>query len=306
MTAFFKLIRPVNLALLAFVQILLKYALFPSLAAVTSLSDIQFILLAAATLCIAAGGNIINDIYDVDIDRINKPQSLLIGKSITEKAAMRYYILLNVTGVGIGFYLSNSIGRPGFAALFIVISALLYLYASYLKGILLIGNLLVATLVAGSLIMVGLFDLFPAVTPQNQAGQSDVFRVLLHYAGFAFLLTFIREVVKDLQDVNGDKNGGLNTLPIAIGRSRATFIAFSLGAITIALVVGYMYVFLYESEWAVLYFLGLVVAPLLYFCVKAYNAETRKQYAFLSFLLKGIMLTGMGSMLLYYWAVGLH
>src|SRR5690554_5074464 len=100
------------------------------------LSTTQFTLLVLATLCIAAGGNIINDLYDIEIDRVNKPNKVIIGKSISERTANNLFIVLNVVGVGIGFYLSNVIGRPGFSALFIAISALLYLYASNLKSIL--------------------------------------------------------------------------------------------------------------------------------------------------------------------------
>src|SRR5690606_14297971 len=113
-------------------------------------------------------------------------------------------------------------------ALFVVFSALLYLYASYLKGVFLVGNLLVSGLVAMSLLIVPLFDLLPAITVENQAGQSAVFKIVLYYALFAFSINFIREIVKDLQDINGDKKGGMNTLAIALGRKRTMKIVFAL------------------------------------------------------------------------------
>src|SRR5690554_635682 len=127
------------------------------------LSTSQFILLVLATLCIAAGGNIINDIYDIEIDRVNKPDKVLIGKSISERTANNLFFILNIIGVGIGFYLSNVIGRPGFSALFIGISALLYLYAANLKSMLLVGNILVSILVAMSFIIVAIYDLLPEI-----------------------------------------------------------------------------------------------------------------------------------------------
>lgn len=256
-----------------------------------------------STLCIAAAGNVINDIYDVEIDKINKPNKVLIGKKISERSANNLFIGLNVVGVAIGFYLANIIGKPAFSALFIVFSALLYLYASYLKGILLVGNILISALVAMSLIIVGLFDLMPAITPTNQATQSTIFSIVLDYALFAFSLNFIREIVKDLQDINGDKKGEMNTLPIAIGRKRTTIIVFILGVLMVLGVVFYMYEYLYSQQVLLLYFLFAIIAPLLYFCVKTWSAKSQKDYAFLSTILKIVMLTGICSLLLFQIAI---
>jgi len=280
-------------------QLLLKYSLFEPFGIDITLNDFGFSLLVIASLCIAAGGNIINDIYDLKIDRINKPEKVIIGKKISEKTANTYYIILNVIGVILGFYLSNIIGRPGFAALFIIISALLFLNASYLKSMLLVGNILVSALVALSIIIVGLFDLLPAITKTNLVTQSTIFSILLDYALFAFFLNFIREIVKDMQDINGDKNSRRNTLPIAIGRKRTSRIVFALGIIAILGIFFYVYTYLYDKTSVVLYFLFLIIAPLLYFCVKCFNAETKKEYGLLSTLLKIIMFFGMCSILLY-------
>ncbi|SRX75074.1 geranylgeranylglycerol-phosphate geranylgeranyltransferase [Aequorivita antarctica] len=296
---YLNLIRYQNLLFIALTQVFIKYGLFQPFSAETVLNTFSFSLLVIATLCIAAAGNIINDIYDVEIDKINKPNKVLIGKKISESNANLLFIFLNVIGVGIGFYLANSIGKPGFAALFIIFSALLYLYASYLKGMPLIGNLLISTLVAMSLIIVPLFDLLPAITLQNQTTQSAVFKIVLFYALFAFCINLIREIVKDLQDINGDKKGGMNTLAIALGRKRTTAIVFSLGGFMVLGVVFYMYEHLYNQQILMLYFLFAIVAPLLYFCIKSWDAATMKEYGFLSKLLKIIMFLGICSIPLF-------
>ena len=296
---YLQLIRYQNLLFIAMTQVFIKYGLFQPFGIETTLNTFGFALLVIATLCIAAAGNIINDIYDIEIDKINKPNKVLIGKKISERSANRLYIALNVIGVAIGFYLANSIGRPGFAALFVVFSALLYLYASYLKGMLLIGNLVVSGLVAMSLIVVALFDLLPAITPQNQMAQSAIFKIVLQYALFAFSINLIREVVKDLQDINGDKKGGMNTLAIALGRKRTIKIVFLLGAFMVFGVVFYMYEYLYNQQILVLYFLFAILAPLLYFCIKSWDADTPKEYGFLSKLLKIIMFLGICSIPLF-------
>ena len=300
---YLNLIRYQNLLFIALVQVFIKYGLFQPFGVDTALTNYSFALLVIATICIAAAGNIINDIYDVEIDKVNKPNKVLIGKRISERNANRLFVLFNIAGVAIGFYLANSIGKPSFAALFIVFSALLYLYASYLKGILIIGNLLVSALVAMSLIIVALFDLFPAITPQNQATQSAVFKIVLHYALFAFFINFIREIVKDLQDINGDKKGGINTLPIALGRKRTISIVFLLGVFMTLGVVFYMYENLYNQQTLLLYFLFAIVAPLLYFCIKSWDADSPKEYGFLSKLLKIIMFLGICSIPMYQFVI---
>lgn len=284
-------------------QVSIKYGLFPTFEVDVTLTLLDFALLVIATLCIAAAGNIINDIYDVEIDRINKPNKVLIGKKISEQTANRLYIVLTTVGVVIGFYLSNRIGKPSFAALFIVFSALLYLYSSYLKGMFLVGNILVSFLVAMSLIIVPLFDLLPAITVENQSTQSAVFKIVLNYALFAFFINLIREIVKDLQDINGDKKGGMNTLPIAIGRKRTVKLVFILSVLAVLGVVFYMYEKLYNIQVLMLYFLFAIVAPLLYFCIKSWDAKTDQDYAFLSNLLKIIMFLGICSLSLYQFVI---
>ena len=297
---FLNLIRYKNLIFIGLTQFFIKYGFFNSIDIDVALSGFQFALLVLATVSIAAAGNVINDIYDVEADLINKPDKLIIGEKISEKNAYRIFIILNVLGVFSGFLLSNLIDKPGFSALFIIISALLYLYASMMKGILLVGNILISTLVALSILIVGIFDVLPAIDASNVDDQIVAMQVITHYACFAFFITLIREIVKDIQDINGDKNDGLNTLPIAIGRSRATTVVFVLGILAVVAVIFYMYLFLYISQILVLYFLLLVVTPLLYYCVKANSSETSKDLSRLSLLLKVIMFFGMCSLPIYY------
>jgi len=285
--------------MIALMQLFIRYGLLVPLGIDTSLSNFEFMLLILATLCIAAAGNIINDIYDVAIDTINRPNKVIIGKKITEKNGYNLFIILTIIGVAIGFYLSKQIDKPIFSSLFIIISVLLYLYASQLKSILLVGNILISILVALSLIIVGLFDLLPATNSLNQEGQFIAFRIILDYALFAFFINLIREIIKDIQDTDGDMNGGMNTLPIVLGRKRASYIAFSLGIVALFGIVYYIYMHLYHIQILVLYFLICIVAPLFYFCVKVWDAKTKSDYAFLSKLLKIIMFLGMCSILLY-------
>lgn len=296
---YLKLIRYQNLFIIILMQVLIRYALFIPLGADITLSHFEFVLLVLATIFIAAAGNIINDIYDVDIDLINKPKKVIVGKSISEKTAYNLFIIFNIIGVGLGFYLANIIGEEAFSGFFIVTSALLYLYATFLKSMLLIGNIIISLLVAFSLIIVGLFDLFPAINFINQEYQSFIFGIILTYAFFAFYINLMREIVKDIEDIDGDINGELNTLPIEIGRKRATYIVFGMGVLSLFGIIFYSYTHLYNYTIAVAYFLFFVLAPLGYFCIKTWDAKSKSDYSFLSKLLKIIMLLGIGSLLLY-------
>ena len=190
--AILNLIRWKNLLMIAFVQLLIKYALFKPFNVDITLNWFGFLLLILSTLCIAAAGNIINDIQDVETDIVNRPEKVIIGKKVTEKTAYNLFIILNVIGVGLGFYLSNLVGRSGFFAIFVIISALLYIYATYLKQTLLVGNIVISVLVAMSVLIVGLFELLPVVNTQNQATQLTFFKILLDYALFAFIINLVR------------------------------------------------------------------------------------------------------------------
>lgn len=285
--------------MIAFVQLLIKYALFKPFNVDITLNWFGFLLLILSTLCIAAAGNIINDIQDVDTDIVNRPEKVIIGKKVTEKTAYNLFIILNVIGVGLGFYLSNLVSRSGFFAIFVIISALLYIYATYLKQTLLVGNIVISVLVAMSVLIVGLFELLPVVTVQNQATQLTFFKILLDYALFAFIINLVREVAKDIEDIDGDYKAGMNTLPIAIGRERATKVLFALTLLPLFGVVYYMLTYLYKQQIAVGYFLLFLVAPLLYITIKSFSAKTKKDVRHISTILKIVMFLGMLSLLLY-------
>ncbi len=280
-------------------QVLIKYFLFEPFGIAITLNDFGFALLVFATVCLSAAGNVINDIFDVEADLINKPNKVLVGKKISEKAAYNLFFILNILGVVIGFYLSNMIQKPSFTAIFIFTSALLYLYAKSLKSYLVLGNVLISFLVAMTILIVGLFDLFPAITPQNKTSQQTIFSILIDYAVFAFLVNWIREMVKDQQDINGDHKAGIKTLPIAIGQDRTNKVIFFVSLLPLVAVLYYLYQYLYHHTYSLMYALFLILAPLLYFMVKILSAKSTKDYKSLSLVLKLMMVFGLISIGLY-------
>ncbi|MES2852068.1 geranylgeranylglycerol-phosphate geranylgeranyltransferase [Flavobacterium sp. 11] len=289
---FLKLIRYQNLLMLAFMQLIFRYVFFKFQNIPLALADWQYGLLVLSTILIAAGGYVINNIFDQNTDTINKPSNVIVGKTISETNAYNLYIGLTVTGVAIGFYLSNVIVKPGFASIFILIAATLYLYATSLKQMMIIGNVIVALLLSFSVIIIGIFDLFPTIHEGNQQQLGVVFSILLDYALFTFFLNFTREIVKDLEDVDGDYNQGMNTLPIAIGKSRTAKIVFGLSFIPILFMLYYINKYLLELVFTTVYLLLFVVGPLFYFTVKIWTAKSKKEFHALSLLLKWILLFG--------------
>tara|TARA_B100000497_G_scaffold126162_2_gene164314 strand:- start:27916 stop:28779 length:864 start_codon:yes stop_codon:yes gene_type:complete len=280
-------------------QALIRYGFFIPLGADLTLNNFLFILLMTATVCIAAAGNIINNICNFKFDSINLPKKIVNFNKVTEKNANHLFIIFNSIGVGLGFYISHQIGKPEFSSFFIIASALLYLYATFIKSILIIGNVIISALIAFSIIIVGLFDLVPAITILNQQNQSFIFGILLNYAFFIFYMNLIREIIKDIKDIDADKNGNLSTLPIVLGRKRVSFIAFLMSVLAMFGSVYYTYIHLYNFTIAIVFSLVFVLAPLLFFSIKIWDASNKNDYIFLSKLLKIMMLLDMCSILLY-------
>ncbi|TBN06879.1 prenyltransferase [Hyunsoonleella flava] len=296
---FLNLIRWKNLLMIALVQLLIKYALLEPFGVNTALDGLGITLLILATTSIAAAGNIINDIYDQNTDAINKPNKVIVGKFISEQAAYNAFIICNIIGVGIGFYLSHRIGKSPFFTIFVLISALLYIYASYLKGILLVGNIIISILVAASILIVGLFELSPTITVYNREIQITFFRIVLDYAIFAFMINFLREITKDIEDVDGDHKVGHNTLPIAIGRERTRNVLIALNCIPLVVIIIYTITNLYKQQLMLIYFLVGIIAPLIYISIKLFGAKSKDHFQHLSNMYKLVMLFGMLSLLLY-------
>ena len=158
---FLKLIRYQNLLLIALMQLVLRYGFLKQQNVPSTLTDWQYGLLVLATLLIAAAGYVINDIMDQETDQTSKPNKVIVGKTISEDLAYNLYFGLNIAGMLIGYYLADFVNKTSFFGVFIISSALLYLYATSLKQMAVIGNVIVALILGLSVIVVGMFDVLP-------------------------------------------------------------------------------------------------------------------------------------------------
>ncbi|HEY9045297.1 MAG TPA: geranylgeranylglycerol-phosphate geranylgeranyltransferase [Ohtaekwangia sp.] len=241
----------------------------------SSPGDIRLFLLSVSTIVIAAAGYIINDYYDVKIDYINKPDRVVIGRNIPRRHAILFHVVLSGLGILLGLVLSWRI-----AAINVISVFLLWLYSNNLKRLPFIGNFSVAMLTGLSIWIVDLL---------YHSGSA----LILIYASFAFFMTLVREIIKDMEDLKGDNTFGCRTLPIVWGLRRTKFVIYLIIAIfaVTVLLLNYFY-----KALPIEYYIIFLFVPLLYLLYRLVLADTTKDFASLSTFCKIIMLLGILSM----------
>jgi 4-hydroxybenzoate polyprenyltransferase len=280
-----------NLLSLAFVQLVLRFGFLKFQNFSLALNDFQYFILVFATVAIAAAGYVINDVFDQETDEINRPQQRIVGVYISEKKAYNLYFFLNISGVVAGFIVSNIVGKPNFAALFIMIAASLYFYATTLKQTFLLGNILVAFLSFLSVLIVAFFDLYPTIDEQNRAIVSIFFKIILDYAIFAFLINFISEIVKDIQNIEGDLSEETSTMTINIRVFWSKVFVIGLSCIAIILLFWYVIKYYFDTKLylATAFATIFLIAPFCMFVLKTINANSKSAFQKSSDILKFII-----------------
>lgn len=235
----------------------------------------HLLILSVSTILIAAGGYSINDYYDVKIDLINKPGRVVVGKTLSRRTVLLLHSALSLAGIALGFFLSWPIVLINTGSAF-----LLWLYSNALKREPLIGNLVIALLTGLSIFTVHL------VFPGNLA-------TVAVYSLFAFFMTLIREIIKDMEDLRGDNTFGCRTLPIIWGIRSTKVFLYGLLLLFVGVVV---LIHLHVTPLPVLFFLGFLLFPMGVLLAWLIRADTRKDFSRLSQFSKLIMLAGIFSM----------
>jgi 4-hydroxybenzoate polyprenyltransferase len=304
--AYFRLIRWPNLVFIVITQLLFYYCVYSPLLAIPPHFKTRnlYFLLVLSSVFIAAAGYIINDYFDIQIDAINKPDKMVVNKIIKRRWAIIWHLLFSSIGIAISFYISYKVRVwPIFIVNVLCVFAL-WFYSTHFKKQLLIGNLLVALLTAWVVFVVYLFagaDIFSLKgfeVSHPYLNIRKLFKFTLLYAGFAFVTTLIREVVKDLEDMEGDRKYDCKTMPITWGvPASKVFVAVWI-VVSVASLMGIL-LYAWQSGWwpVALYILILIVIPFAYMLHKLFKAISVKDYHFLSSLIKMIMLAGIISML---------
>lgn len=255
----------------------------------------DFMLLVAATVFITAGGYVINDYFDIKTDLINKGK-VIVGTVIPRRQAMMWHNIFNIAGVSAGFYISWKVGYIWLGVFFLIVSGLLYFYSASYKRQFLIGNIIVAILTAMVPLFVVLYE-WPAlykyytINAITLPNINFIFYWVGGFALFAFLTTLTRELIKDIEDFEGDVAYGRNTVPIVIGVLSAKLVSVSLIIITITLLYLTWYFFINDTI-TLIYLSAAIVLPLFYVIYIVVISSNRKQLHSASRFMKIAMLTG--------------
>jgi len=305
------LVRLPNLLVVALTMMLMRYAVIrPLLGAiqvtlagdpvVTAAMDFRlgwfdFLILVVSTCFITAAGYVINDYFDIRADLINRG-TIIVGNTITRRMAMMYHNVFNILGVIGGTYVSARIGYIWLGIFFVLISGLLYFYSATYKRQFLIGNIIVALLVAAVPMIVVVYDAAPVYAWYSQAaldfpGVAILFWWVGGFALFAFLTTLIREIIKDMEDCEGDRETGRKTLPVISGLVTCRTIVVLLSAATIALL--YFVWFRYLNDRVTLVYISvLLVLPFAVVIARVLSSRDKRHLHSASSLMKLIMLAG--------------
>jgi 4-hydroxybenzoate polyprenyltransferase len=301
---FFKLIRLPNLIFIALAQVLFQCFIYQPLykGQVPPGDFLRFVFILFASLFIAAGGYVINDYFDVDIDEVNKPHSMVVGKIISRRWAMAWHFMLSIAGLVLTFFALISISQWYLVVVNGVAVLLLWLYSTKYKKSFLIGNFLIALLVSWSILIVFFSKLDPMdVIAPNSPHQLQLFRFAVLYAGFAFLSTLARELVKDVEDREGDRRFGCKTLPILWGLPVAKLFTAVWSLMLLALLGIVLFYLLQLQFYGVFLYTSLFVFLPLTGWIRSLGLATNDQdFGRLSRNLKWILLLGIISMGFFY------
>ena len=296
--AFFRLIRWPNLAFILLTQVLFYSCVYMPLYGAHDYR--KLIWLVFASVCIAAAGYIINDYFDLNIDQINKPGKNVFVKTLHRRWAILWHFIFSLCGViATGAALGLHKWYLVLANLFCV--GLLWFYSTSFKRNAIIGNFVISLLTAWTVLILFFAYTEPgeALTASNSTSVK-FFRISFLYAGFAFVISLIREAIKDMQDIEGDEKYGCKTLPIIAGiRTTKIYTTVWIVVLTAALLVLQLYILQFGWWPAVIYSTILVIIPLFYVLHRLSKAKASKDFAYLSRLTKWIMLTGILSMVFF-------
>ncbi len=314
--AFLKLIRFQNLLIIAATQYMMRFFILEPILALNGfepqLDHLHFFLLVFSSMAITAAGYVINDYFDMKTDLLNRPTTVIVGKKIGRRMAMTLHIILNAAGVFTGIYLSWYAGMPGFGIAYVLAAGLLWFYSTTYKRQFLIGNLIVAIFTAVVPFVVVVFEvpLLNEAYGEVLIARGMNFNNLLAWVGgfsfFAFLATLIREIIKDVEDFEGDAAYGRNTLPIVLG-IRATRIVLVILILFLVFSLGYGYASYLSRKpggeldlLSLAWFGLLLILPFIYLCFRLIAAGDKNDYHFCSNLTKVIMLAGILYSVIFY------
>lgn len=302
--AFLKMIRLPNLLFIALTQILFQVCIYESLYpdSVSGNAPLRFAFLILASVLIAAAGYIINDYFDINIDEVNKPERMVVDKIISRRWAILWHFVLSLAGIFFTILAMPLLSKWHLVAANVLCVALLWFYSTNFKKSLLTGNIVISLLTAWTILIV----FFSKVDITDAFGNSEInqvkfFRLALLYAGFAFIISLIREAIKDMEDMHGDSRYGCKTMPLVWGLN-GTKVYVAVWLVVLICLVLIIQVYILQFRWwiPVLYCIFTIILPLSLVLLRLRKSVTQKEFRQLSTIMKLVMLTGILSMVFFY------
>lgn len=297
------LIRLPNLVIVAVTLLAVRYlVIIPELQALgmtPGISATEFMLVVANSMIIAAGGYILNDVYDIEIDRINRPERQVIGKLLSRNEGVQVTTILLLLALIIGILASFMMASALPSMVFPVAILVVWWYAARLKKTLIWGNLAVACMTSATIGMIWLFELDAAGLLQNsQIHTSFLNSIILAVMIFAGGLNFVREIVKDIEDIRGDTEVNCHSLPVVAGiKSSIKVINVLTILMLLVLIACLLWLWNKELQYVSVWLIVMVVTPLLVFLRLVNHAENKQEYHRSSSLLRWIMVFGLVSLI---------
>jgi 4-hydroxybenzoate polyprenyltransferase len=309
MLAFLKLIRIQNLLIIAFTQYMVRWCLLAPELSIRGfelqLSNFQFFLLSLSTVMIAAAGYVINDYFDVRIDKVNKPERMVIDKGVKRRVAIGAHTVINFIAITIGFALSYSVGMWKLVIFHIVCAAGLWFYSTTFKRKFFIGNFIIAIFTALVPIVVGVYELVPFhsdydVECANGSKFGFIWLPLLAISFFAFITTLLREILKDIEDMDGDKEFGCKTMPIVLGVRTSKLVVIVLSIATMICLACIQYRQLVWNDLRSFFYFSIALQlPFIFLIWKTWKAENKKEFRLAGNTAKFIMFMGVCYLFIY-------
>jgi 4-hydroxybenzoate polyprenyltransferase len=311
-TAFFRLIRWPNLVFIVLTQVLFYYCCIKNIVNINSLIPTEkypsyLILIIISTVLIAAAGYIINDYFDLNIDQVNKPDKIVINKHINRRWTILLHQILSISAVCIGILFIIKESAWEILLINILSITLLWFYSTTFKKKFLIGNIIVSILTAMVILTLYIYLVFAstAVVPgwHNAIFNFDInklTRITILYASFSFIISLIREIIKDMEDIEGDEKYGCKTMPIVWGiQATKVFVGVWIVVLIAVLTILQFYVMQFDWWLSIAYCVLFIITPLIIILQKLYKAQVTKDYHQLSTLVKFVMFTGILSMIFF-------
>lgn len=311
MSTFLRIIRIKNLIFIALIQYLMGQAvitpILQSFGFESALEPTMLWILILATVFIAAGGYILNDYFDIKIDSINKPEKLIVGNTISRGRAMLMHQILTGIGVLAGLFLAFYSQSYTIGFIFIVVPGLLWFYSASYKRQFLIGNLVTAFLAALSILVVGILQLaFLQKEYDSLVFETPIPNTIYSWIGgfsfFSFIFTWIREIIKDIEDEGGDREMECRTMPIVWGIFKTKLFLYTLIILTIGglFIINELYI-PFEGSLTLRYIIVGILLPNLVLIYLLFTAKNKVDFHQISSLCKAIMASGVLYSLIFYY-----